>query len=418
MPVERVRAWARRRRSPWPCRSGSPPEQVPALACASPHSVHRRDRARPGPRAASVLTCRQVLLAVGACEVEREVVCAARVGRTGSTCSGRARTAAATRTRRPRRCCRRRSWSAGDCAGVPVNGSEGRLRSSPSPHASGLAIGASAPPLKCRIRSLNGCSGFSVNVVVSCPVLRSGVTVPFDAHRDAVARGLGVDVDRVRRSRDRTGFGSAEVDVALQGSCREGRARSGWPVPIFERFGTAHAGSSLWIRAWAGVQASRPAAAEGLSVMPSGSVTLAVFTCEESSSRRVGVVRQRQFGRDAVGLVGLGGFEAPGANAGRNGTSCAVFGADRRRGGFFHCRAFLRRQASTSLVVCGPTPVHEVGVGEEAASADVAFEDQPRADQRQFGSRLRLRSSRGSRPCRFRSLRAPHSTLPSISVWA
>ena len=32
--------------------------------------------------------------------------------------------------------------------------------------------------------------------------------------------------------------------------------------------------SELWIRAWAGVHAVRPAAADGFSVMPSGSVTV------------------------------------------------------------------------------------------------------------------------------------------------
>ena len=35
------------------------------------------------------------------------------------------------------------------------------------PHSSGLASGANAPPLKCRITLLNGAGGFSVNVVRS-----------------------------------------------------------------------------------------------------------------------------------------------------------------------------------------------------------------------------------------------------------
>src|ERR1039458_4290954 len=46
------------------------------------------------------------------------------------------------------------------------------------PHVSGLAIGASAPPVNLRIASLNGCSGLSVNVAGSRPVVSLGVTEP------------------------------------------------------------------------------------------------------------------------------------------------------------------------------------------------------------------------------------------------
>ena len=66
----------------------------------------------------------------------------------------------------------------GDTAAVPLNGL--KVASLVAlPQASGFAIGASAPPLKCKIRLLNGCSGFSVKVVVSRPVVGFGVTVPF-----------------------------------------------------------------------------------------------------------------------------------------------------------------------------------------------------------------------------------------------
>ncbi len=47
------------------------------------------------------------------------------------------------------------------------------------PHASGLATGASAPPLNCSFTFVNGCSGFSENIVVSWPVVSLGVTSPF-----------------------------------------------------------------------------------------------------------------------------------------------------------------------------------------------------------------------------------------------
>jgi hypothetical protein len=66
----------------------------------------------------------------------------------------------------------------GDCAAVPVNGV--RLVSVVAgPHASGLASGASGPPVKRRIALLNGCSGFSENVAVNRPVVSSGTTEPF-----------------------------------------------------------------------------------------------------------------------------------------------------------------------------------------------------------------------------------------------
>src|SRR5580698_11052959 len=55
-------------------------------------------------------------------------------------------------------------------------------------------------------------------------------------------------------------------------------------VPISDLAGQAVPNSSPWILAWPCVHASRPAAADGLSVMPSGSVIEAVLTCEGESS--------------------------------------------------------------------------------------------------------------------------------------
>ena len=46
------------------------------------------------------------------------------------------------------------------------------------PQASGLAIGASGPPLKCRITSLKGCCGFLTKLAVTRPVVSLSVTVP------------------------------------------------------------------------------------------------------------------------------------------------------------------------------------------------------------------------------------------------
>ena len=55
------------------------------------------------------------------------------------------------------------------------------------------------------------------------------------------------------------------------------------------------------------VHASRPAAAAGLSVTPSGNVIVAVLSCDESIAAGLRV-RQTQFGRDAVRQIGLRRF--------------------------------------------------------------------------------------------------------------
>ena len=46
------------------------------------------------------------------------------------------------------------------------------------PQISGLATEVSAPRLKCSVRFVNGCSGFSLNTVVSWPVTSLGITSP------------------------------------------------------------------------------------------------------------------------------------------------------------------------------------------------------------------------------------------------
>ena len=68
--------------------------------------------------------------------------------------------------------------TSGDCGAVPLNGVRVVVVVA-VPHVSGLASGASAPVLKCRIASLKGCSGFSEKVVVSWPVVSLGTTEPF-----------------------------------------------------------------------------------------------------------------------------------------------------------------------------------------------------------------------------------------------
>src|ERR1700733_15837820 len=51
-------------------------------------------------------------------------------------------------------------------------------------------------------------------------------------------------------------------------------------VPISDLAGQVVPNSSPWILAWLAGHASSPAAAEGVSVMPSGSVIEAVLTCD------------------------------------------------------------------------------------------------------------------------------------------
>ncbi len=83
------------------------------------------------------------------------------------------------------------------------------------------------------------------------------------------------------RSRDRGRsepvIGTAQVHVAGQRSRWERRDFEA-TVPSFEPAGHVTPKTSLWILACATVQASSPCAAEGLRVMPSGSVTDAVLT--------------------------------------------------------------------------------------------------------------------------------------------
>jgi hypothetical protein len=47
------------------------------------------------------------------------------------------------------------------------------------PQMSGLATDVSTPRLKCSARLVNGCSGFSLNTVVTWPVTGLGVTSAF-----------------------------------------------------------------------------------------------------------------------------------------------------------------------------------------------------------------------------------------------
>src|SRR6202035_2860140 len=59
-------------------------------------------------------------------------------------------------------------------------------------------------------------------------------------------------------------------------------------VPTIDSVGQLSPISPLWILACAGVHASRPCAADGLSVMPSGSVVVIVLTAELSSAAGFG----------------------------------------------------------------------------------------------------------------------------------
>ena len=175
------------------------------------------------------------------------------------------------------------------------------------PQASGLAIGASGPSLKCRITSLKGCSGFFAKLRGHPPGRFVRFDRAFEAHRDAIARRFGVEVHGVRLFGDRTRIRSRRDRCS---PCSDPGGRSGTlivTVPIFEPDGHSTLfGSRCWI--CAGVHASRPCAADGVERHPFGQRDGRVFQLRGVDFFVAGCVRQRQFGRDAVGLIGLGGF--------------------------------------------------------------------------------------------------------------
>ena len=130
-------------------------------------------------------------------------------------------------------------------------------------------------------------------------------------------------------------------------------------VPIFEPAGQA-TGLVVWMPICSGVHASSPCAAEGLSVIPSGSVTTAVFSCAESISFEFGAC-----GTSSSVVMPSGrsdwlvcGFSR---NAGSNATSphfsepIGVVYAAPAISPFCEVRWIV-------VVVCGPTPVHAVGM--------------------------------------------------------
>ena len=173
--------------SPSRCRSGWHASRCPAFGLRFTARV-TVGIAREARQAAS---CGFVgTVAVGAREAERVSWCSAPPAQVRRWCA-----------------LRRREWhGAAQPAHLEV-GTSGRPRPSavngmkavvawPAPQRQALASGASAPPLKCRISSLNGCSGFSLNVVVSCPVARIRGRHAFEPDDHAVARGLRVDVER------------------------------------------------------------------------------------------------------------------------------------------------------------------------------------------------------------------------------
>ena len=147
------------------------------------------------------------------------------------------------------------------------------------PQVGGVRSGAAAPPKKSSLKSSKGSWGFSSKVVVSRPVCGSGSTLPGELDDDA----------RLRRRRRRCrspaasrrgcrGAWRGRPSPAAGGRaaacrlrpCRSWRRRGRRPGC---RWPTPRAAGRCPI--WAGEQAPRPLAPEGLSTSPSGRVTTA-----------------------------------------------------------------------------------------------------------------------------------------------
>ncbi len=134
------------------------------------------------------------------------------------------------------------------------------------PHASGLASRREWAAFEVQDHVAEGLFGVIAEGRGHPPGRFVGHDRAFEAHRDAVARGLGVEVHGVRLTRDRTGFGPAEVDVALQRSRREVGDVQGDRADFragraFDRVPCADADLL-------GLHASRPCAADGVERHP------------------------------------------------------------------------------------------------------------------------------------------------------
>ena len=134
-------------------------------------------------------------------------------------------------------------------------------------------------------------------------------------------------------------------------------------VPSFDPAGHSTPGLGLFILNCFGVQASRPWAADGFIVMPSGRVTLAVLSCEESMPSGLW-----SCGRRSSVVMPSGRSDARFSRSRRHGErwregqEAAVFGSDGGRiGGLSPGGPSLGVSVSV-VVVCGPVPVHEVGL--------------------------------------------------------
>src|ERR1700722_9490868 len=126
-------------------------------------------------------------------------------------------------------------------------------------------------------------------------------------------------------------------------------------VPSSEDAGQLVPGVELLIRACAGVHAVRPAAADGFSVMPSGNLIAAVFTCAESISS----LGKRANAAVALTPTGWSDAVVDGVSEklGSNGTSPQPLSARRVSYGFWtDSRAPLARCSSTSFLLPIGTP--------------------------------------------------------------
>ena len=305
-------------------------------------------------------------------------------------------------------------------AASPGGRGEARRARSACRSSSGFAIGASTPRSKLSFRLVNGCSGGVLKYGRQLPGGRVRHGFAEQPHRDAVLGRVGHDIDVVGRLVIVRDFGpdaryTLPVSAAVgqrrhvQADRPEFRADRAFHA---ERFSEHAAGYLVGLGA---VQASRPAAAEGLSVMPSGSVNDADLTWETSVSsgscsstasvenssgeslQRRGR-RQREFRFERQGV--------------------AAREADRRReGGPRERNSLLRGIRAVRLFERARRQVARAArrVRDERPIAVRAFKDEARAQQRRRGEPLRFRSSRGSRRLPVPRASLPHSTLPLIS---
>src|SRR4051794_37106772 len=142
------------------------------------------------------------------------------------------------------------------------------------PHASGVASVAPGPPANVNVKCSKGTCGVSLNVAVRRPVCGSGCTEP----TSRIVRPK----PWASRNRRYGSSGSGLPRYTDPASAAGSTGPSMLTPPVTPAPGHA-IGSRLPFANCASVHASRPFAAAGLIVIPSGSVTAASLTCAVAS---------------------------------------------------------------------------------------------------------------------------------------